>query len=113
MAQKKMDARMDLMEQELEMVKEQLQKILGIERTLEQMSQNLVRSLQLLEDTQRLVTVMAGQKGTPIDKRRGDKLMGKGSEGSAQNKEKTLDHSGVAEIGQGGRKEGPSLVGGG
>ena len=56
---------------------------------------------------------MAGQKGTTVDKGGGEDTMGKGSEGSAQIKEKTLEHSGVAEVGPGGRTEGPSLVGGG
>ena len=40
-------------------------------------------------------------------------MMGKGSEGSAQIKEKTLEQSKVADAGQGGRTKGPSLVRGG
>ena len=112
MAQEKMDATIDLMEQELEMVKEQLQRIPVIERTLEQMVQNLAQSLGSMEDTQRLVMTMFGQKGTPDDRGGGEDTMGKGSEGFAQIKEKILEHLGVVKAGPSGRTGGPSMVGG-
>ena len=94
-------------------MKEQLQRIPGIKHMLEQMVQNLVRSLQSMEGTQRLVTTMVRQKGTTTDKEGGEDTMGKGSEGSAQIKEKTLEHSRVTEARPDERTVGPSLVGGG
>ena len=58
MAQKKTDARMDIMEQETERVKEQLQKLPAIERSLEQLAQHVVRAIQTMEEMQKAVVAL-------------------------------------------------------
>lgn len=80
MAQKKMDTRIDLMEQELEMVKEQLHRLL---RSMEQLAQIMVRSLQSTEETQKMVVAIAGQRSTTANKGDGPDTRAKGTEGPA------------------------------
>ena len=108
MAQKKNDARIDVMEQEMELMKEQLQKLTGIERSLEQMAQNMVCSLQSMEETQKLVAAMAVQKGSTAE--RGEDSTSDGSERMMRVKEKTPDHLGEAVAGVDGRPERPILA---
>lgn len=74
---------MDVLEQEMEMVKEQLQKIPRLERSLEQLAQTVVRSLQTGEETQRMVAALANGGGA----------MGGKGDGSSRIKERTPKHS--------------------
>ena len=100
MAQKKMDAKMEVLEQELEMVKEQLQRIPRIERSLQQLAQNVVRSLQTGEETQRMVAALANSDGA----------MGGRAKGSSQPKERTPERPNATRVGQEIRTKGPSLL---
>ena len=107
-----MDARIDVMEQELEMVKEQLQKLPGIERSLEQMAQNMVRSLQSMEETQKMVAGLVASNGSVAKAPAGIASREQLTEGSARQKETSSEHRVVSETGPEKRSEGQSLVGG-
>ena len=72
---------MDVMKQEMEVVKEQLQKLLGIEHSLEQLAQNTVRSLQSVEETQKMVAVLMAPQESPVRMVEGDGAMGRRMEG--------------------------------
>ena len=108
MAQKKLDVRLDIVEQEMKMVKEQLQKLPEIERLMEQMAQNLVRSLQSMKETQKLVAAMAVQKGSTAEK--GEDSTSVGSERTVRVKENTLDRTGETAAGVDGWAEGLILA---
>ena len=94
MAQKKMDARMDLLEQGMEMAKEQVQKLPRIERLLEQMAQNMVRSLQSIEETQKMVAALMGSNDSVVKMTEGEEVRGRVNEEPGRQKKKTLDQEG-------------------
>ena len=58
MAQKKVDARLDIVEQEMAMVKEQMQKLLEIERSLEKLVPNFEKIRCSMEETQKLIQIL-------------------------------------------------------
>ena len=91
MAQKKMDTRMDLLEQEMEMVKEQLQKLPRMERSLEQMAQNMVRSLRSVEETQKMVATLMASKDSVVKMIEGEEVRGQVTEEPGRHKEKTVE----------------------
>ena len=90
---------MDLMEQELEIVKEQLQKLPGMERSLEQMAQNLMRSLQSVKETQKMVAALMAPKDSVVKTTEGEEVRGRVTEGSARQKEKTPEQAWVTRMG--------------
>ena len=58
---------MDVMEQEMETVKEQL-RLPGIKRSLEQLAQNVIRSIQSTEEMQKLVASLVAQRESALRK---------------------------------------------
>ena len=90
---------MDVKEQKFEMMKEQLQKIPRIERSLEQLTQNLVQSIQSMRETQKMVVALAGQEKMvaalagqvceSLGKGEGVDVVDRGTEESSKSKRKT------------------------
>ncbi|RVW58005.1 hypothetical protein CK203_113089 [Vitis vinifera] len=55
MAQKKNDGRVDSLEKEVGEIKEEMQRLLGMEKTVMDLAQNITRVLSSLEKTQKAV----------------------------------------------------------
>ena len=55
MAQKKNDGRVDSLEKEVGEIKEEMQRLLGMEKTVMDLTQNITRVLSSLEKTQKAV----------------------------------------------------------
>ena len=100
------------MQQEMEMVKEQLQKLSGIEHPLEQLDQNVVRSLQVAEETQKMVVALGAPRDSPVRMAEVEGTPVRRSEGSSVPKGKAPEQANMLGTGQGGRVDVPSSLSG-
>ena len=66
MAQKKSEGRVDSLEKEVGEIREKMQRLPGMEKTVMDLAQNVMRVLQLLEETHKAVAALSSGRVTTI-----------------------------------------------
>ena len=66
MAQKKSEGRVDSLEKEVGEIREKMQRLPGMEKTVMDLAQNVMRVLQLLEETHKVVAALSSGRVTTI-----------------------------------------------
>ena len=73
MAQKRNEGRVDCLEKEVGEIREEMQRLLGMEKTVMDFAQNVMRVLQSLEETQKTVVALSSGRVTTTVAQREDR----------------------------------------
>ena len=73
MAQKRNEGRVDCLEKEVGEIREEMQRLPGMEKTVMDLAQNVMRVLQSLKETQKAVAALSSERDTTTAAQREDR----------------------------------------